>query len=200
LHTRSRRVGRRGAVQAIHGANSMCGDRVGRPLCPLAAQPSTFPPGDPGKIAAVIFRARAIVDNAFATPNLQSPPESGAELVTHRATEYPDGRSDIVLGAVVGKDEDYGRMESCSRNLGSTPALLVAVLLIRKSTTPAVGVRAQSRTTGCLAMWRVGKPGECDISNPGRTGKFVFAGLSREEPEALLAALDGAFWAEGVCP
>ena len=44
------------------------------------------------------------VDNTFATPFLQQPLGLGADIVMHSATKYLAGHSDVVLGALVVKD------------------------------------------------------------------------------------------------
>ena len=46
-----------------------------------------------------------IVDNCFATPYLQQPIKSGADLVVHSATKYMDGQGRVLGGVVVGKKE-----------------------------------------------------------------------------------------------
>jgi cystathionine beta-lyase len=45
------------------------------------------------------------VDNTFATPYLQQPLDLGADVVMHSATKYLGGHSDVVMGALVVKDE-----------------------------------------------------------------------------------------------
>jgi len=45
------------------------------------------------------------VDNTFATPFLQNPLDLGADFVVHSVTKYLSGHSDVVMGAVVTKDE-----------------------------------------------------------------------------------------------
>jgi len=60
-------------------------------------------------IAAVarITRARGVplmVDNTFATPYLQQPLELGADLPHHSMTKYLGGPSDVVGGALVGRE------------------------------------------------------------------------------------------------
>ncbi len=45
------------------------------------------------------------VDNTFATPYLQKPLDLGADIVMHSATKYLAGHSDVILGALVVKDE-----------------------------------------------------------------------------------------------
>lgn len=45
------------------------------------------------------------VDNTFATPYLQLPLDLGADIVMHSATKYLGGHSDVVMGALIVKDE-----------------------------------------------------------------------------------------------
>ena len=46
-----------------------------------------------------------VVDNTFATPLLQQPLSTGADIVVHSATKMISGHSDVLLGAVVTRDE-----------------------------------------------------------------------------------------------
>ena len=45
------------------------------------------------------------VDNTFATPYLQKPLDLGADIVMHSATKYLAGHSDVILGALIIKDD-----------------------------------------------------------------------------------------------
>ena len=45
------------------------------------------------------------VDNTFATPYLQKPLDLGADIVMHSATKYLAGHSDVILGALILKDD-----------------------------------------------------------------------------------------------
>ena len=61
-------------------------------------------------IAAVAEIAQSVgallcVDNTFATPYLQSPLDLGADIVMHSVTKYLGGHSDVIMGALVTKDE-----------------------------------------------------------------------------------------------
>lgn len=47
-----------------------------------------------------------IIDNTFASPYLQTPLDLGADIVMHSATKYLGGHSDVVLGALVVKDNE----------------------------------------------------------------------------------------------
>ncbi len=61
------------------------------------------------KAAAVIAKKHNLllaVDNTFATPYLQQPLDLGADIVMHSATKYLGGHSDVVMGALVVRDEE----------------------------------------------------------------------------------------------
>jgi cystathionine beta-lyase len=45
------------------------------------------------------------IDNTFATPYLQLPLELGADIVMHSATKYLGGHSDVIMGALIVKNE-----------------------------------------------------------------------------------------------
>ncbi|MEL0643640.1 cystathionine gamma-synthase [Olleya sp. Ti.3.14] len=49
------------------------------------------------------------VDNTFATPYLQQPLDLGADIVMHSATKYLGGHSDLVMGALIVKDQDLAK-------------------------------------------------------------------------------------------
>lgn len=49
------------------------------------------------------------VDNTFATPYLQKPLDLGADIVMHSATKYLGGHSDVVMGALVCKNEKIAK-------------------------------------------------------------------------------------------
>ncbi|WP_282079694.1 cystathionine gamma-synthase [Aquimarina algiphila] len=60
------------------------------------------------KAVAMISKKHNIVlavDNTFATPYLQRPLDLGADIVMHSATKYMGGHSDVVMGALIVKDE-----------------------------------------------------------------------------------------------
>jgi len=49
------------------------------------------------------------VDNTFATPYLQRPLDLGADIVMHSATKYIGGHSDLVMGALIAKDDEVAK-------------------------------------------------------------------------------------------
>lgn len=70
------------------------------------------------------------VDNTFATPFLQNPLDLGADIVMHSATKYLGGHSDVVMGALIVKDEElanklYFIQNSCGAVCGPMDSFLV---------------------------------------------------------------------------
>jgi cystathionine beta-lyase/cystathionine gamma-synthase len=56
-------------------------------------------------VKAVNSEILVSVDNTFATPYLQRPLDLGADIVMHSATKYLGGHSDLVMGALMVKNE-----------------------------------------------------------------------------------------------
>lgn len=72
----------------------------------------TFEVQDVPAIAAAA-RARGvttIIDNTWATPLCFRPIEHGVDLVVHALTKYQSGNSDILLGAVVARDDAHWKL------------------------------------------------------------------------------------------
>ncbi len=73
-----------------------------------------------------------VVDNTFATPLLQQPLSTGADIVVHSATKMISGHSDVLLGAVVTRDEAaYERLTHFRHNFGAIPGPMEAYLALR---------------------------------------------------------------------
>ena len=82
--------------------------------------------------AAHAAGAYVVVDNTFATPVLQRPLEWGVDLVVHSATKYLSGHSDVLMGAVVTRDEELLRVLKGRRDLlGAIPGTFEAWLALR---------------------------------------------------------------------
>ncbi|WP_299675153.1 cystathionine gamma-synthase [uncultured Dokdonia sp.] len=64
------------------------------------------------KAASLVAKKHHIllaVDNTFATPYLQQPLDLGADIVMHSATKYIGGHSDLVMGALIVKNEQLAK-------------------------------------------------------------------------------------------
>jgi cystathionine gamma-synthase len=75
-----------------------------------------------------------VVDNTFATPLLQRPLESGADIVLHSATKLISGHSDVLLGALVARADDprtFDALDAIRRSFGACPGPMEAYLALR---------------------------------------------------------------------
>ena len=73
-----------------------------------------------------------VVDNTFATPYLQRPLELGADLVVHSMTKYLGGHSDVVGGAIIGRDKELGEKLAYLQNaIGGIQGPMDSFLVLR---------------------------------------------------------------------
>ncbi len=76
--------------------------------------------------------AYVVVDNTFATPLLQTPLDLDVDIVVHSATKFLAGHSDVLLGALVTRDEQlHGVLKGRRDLVGATPGTLEAWLALR---------------------------------------------------------------------
>jgi len=72
------------------------------------------------------------VDNTFASPYLQTPIDLGADIVMHSVTKYLGGHSDVVMGALVVKDDAlHERLAFIQNSCGATPGPQDCFLVLR---------------------------------------------------------------------
>lgn len=72
------------------------------------------------------------VDNTFASPFLQNPLDQGADIVMHSATKYLSGHSDVVMGALVTKDEHLAKeLYKIQNSCGAVPGPQDCFLVLR---------------------------------------------------------------------
>jgi cystathionine gamma-synthase len=90
--------------------------------------------------------ARVVVDNTFATPLFQQPLDLGADIVVHSATKYLAGHSDLLMGALVTRDDELlGVLKGRRDLLGAIPGAFEAWLALRGLRTLSVRLdRAQA--------------------------------------------------------
>ncbi len=88
-------------------------------------------------IAAVVELCKGkdilkVVDNTFATPYLQNPLDLGVDIVLHSVTKYLGGHSDVVMGAVVVKDDELrDRLAFIQNTCGAVPGPQDCFLVLR---------------------------------------------------------------------
>ncbi|MFM7388815.1 MAG: trans-sulfuration enzyme family protein, partial [Bacteroidota bacterium] len=72
------------------------------------------------------------VDNTFATPFLQSPLDLGADIVMHSVTKYLGGHSDVIMGALITKEESIAQeIYRIQNSSGAVTAPMDSFLVLR---------------------------------------------------------------------
>ena len=99
-------------------------------------------------------RVRLCVDNTFMTPYFQRPLDLGADLVVHSTTKYLNGHSDIVGGAVIGRDRDLrARLAFIQNSLGGSQPAFDSFLVLRGTKTLAVRMERHQANALVVARW-----------------------------------------------
>jgi cystathionine gamma-synthase len=112
-----------------------------------------------------------VVDNTFATPLLQRPLDLGADVVAHSATKYLAGHSDVVLGALVTRDEaTYQAFDHRRRGYGAIPGPFETWLALRGMRTLALRVERAQATARHLDARLRSHPAVQEVRYPGFGG------------------------------
>jgi cystathionine gamma-lyase len=112
--------------------------------------------------------ALVVVDNTFATPYFQQPFELGADLIVHSVTKYLAGHSDLVQGAVIGKDpaifEPVGFLQNA---LGGIPGPFDCWLTLRGLKTLELRMDRHAQNAIAVAEALAGHPRVRQVYFPG---------------------------------
>ena len=94
-------------------------------------------------------------DNTWATPVLQRPFESGADLVVHSTTKYFGGHSDVTGGMVVAKSEDgiFARIRMIQQAAGAVPSPFECWLTLRGTRTLPYRMRGHCDNADAVARF-----------------------------------------------
>jgi cystathionine beta-lyase/cystathionine gamma-synthase len=112
--------------------------------------------------------ARLIVDNTFASPCLQRPIESGADLVTPSTTKYLNGHSDSVGGVVIAtRDEDIEWLSFVQNAAGAILSPFDSWLVLRGTKTLPIRMAQHSANGLALAQFLAGHPKVRHVYYPG---------------------------------
>ncbi len=108
------------------------------------------------------------VDNTFASPYLQQPLDLGADIVVHSATKYLGGHSDVILGAIVVKDEGLAQRLAFIQNAaGAVPGPQDCFLILRGIKTLHLRVERACANAARIAEWLSAHPKVRNIYYPG---------------------------------
>ena len=112
--------------------------------------------------------AYVVVDNTFATPLLQQPLSLDADLVVHSATKFIAGHSDVLLGAVVTRDDQLHDVLKKRRDMiGATPGTFETWLALRGLRTLHVRLERAQANAAELVRRLGDHPAIAEVRYPG---------------------------------
>jgi cystathionine beta-lyase/cystathionine gamma-synthase len=108
------------------------------------------------------------VDNTFASPYLQNPLDSGADIVMHSATKYLGGHSDVIQGALMMNDAGLReRLYFIQKSCGAVPGPQDCFLVLRGIKTLGVRMKAHCENGIKIANWLQQHPKVAKVYWPG---------------------------------
>ncbi len=133
------------------------------------------------RAAARACAARGVllaVDNTFMTPYFQRPLDLGADLVVHSTTKYLNGHSDVVGGAVIGRDPTLrARFAFVQNSMGGSQPAFDSFLVLRGTKTLAVRMERHQENALRVARW---------LEKRREVARVIYPGL-RSHPQHALA-------------
>jgi cystathionine gamma-synthase len=128
--------------------------------------------------------APMVVDNTVATAMLQQPLDFGAVASLYSLTKSASGHSDVILGAVVSRDQDLLAEVRDWRTYGGGIAGPVETwLAMRGLKTLPLRIERQSRNAQAIAEYLAGHPRVRAVHYPG-----LLTGAAREVADAQMPA------------
>jgi cystathionine beta-lyase/cystathionine gamma-synthase len=119
---------------------------------------------------AAAHDARMVADNTLATPLLQQPFDLGSSANVYSLTKALGGHSDLLLGAVVSRDQDLiVRLREWRTLVGAIPGAFAAWLAARSLKTLAVRLQRQCENAMAIAEF---------LANHERVTAVHYPGLS----------------------
>jgi cystathionine gamma-lyase len=120
------------------------------------------------------------VDNTFATPFLQNPLSLGADIVMHSLTKYMAGHSDVVMGALIVKDDELHQKLAFIQNAsGATPGPMDCFLVLRGLKTLHVRMERHCQNAKEIAQFLYHHP---------KIGHVYYPGLAHHVGHALASS------------
>ncbi len=115
----------------------------------------TFEMQDLPALAKVAHANNALLvsDNTWATPLLMRPFDLGVDVSIHSATKYIAGHSDLVMGAIMCREELYKTIKRAHRNIGAVSGGDNAYLALRGLRTIAVRLKQHQEHAMEVAKW-----------------------------------------------
>jgi cystathionine gamma-synthase len=115
--------------------------------------------------------AYVVVDNTFATPLLQQPLEWDVDLVVHSATKFIGGHADLLMGAIVTRDDELYSVLKGRRDLvGAIPGAFEAWLALRGLRTLPLRIERSQANAAELVRRLRERPDVAEVRYPGFGG------------------------------
>lgn len=116
------------------------------------------------------------VDNTFATPYLQQPLDLGADIIMHSATKYLGGHSDLVMGALMVKDDELAKkIHFIQFACGAIAGPQDSFLALRGIKTLHLRVQRHSENGLEIAKYLVSHPKVAEVYYPGLENRKNYA-------------------------
>jgi cystathionine beta-lyase/cystathionine gamma-synthase len=109
----------------------------------------------------------SVIDNTFASPINQQPIALGIDIVTHSATKYMGGHSDISAGAIICAQSHFAQLWNAAIHFGGNLNMHTCYLLERSLKTLALRVRQQNANAQALAEFLSAHPAIERVYYPG---------------------------------
>lgn len=108
------------------------------------------------------------VDNTFSSPFLQNPLDLGADMVTHSATKYIGGHSDVVHGCIMTSDDSIAeRLRFIQNAAGAVPGPMDCFLVLRGIKTLPLRVERSCHNAMAIAEYLKAHPKVSKVYYPG---------------------------------
>ena len=120
-----------------------------------------------GKISKK-YNITFVVDNTFATPYLQKPLDLGADIVMHSLTKYMGGHSDVVMGALVCKNDLLAeKLYFLQNSCGAIPSPMDSFLVLRGIKTLHIRMQRHCENAKIIAHFLKDHPKVGNVYWPG---------------------------------
>lgn len=119
-------------------------------------------------VRSINSELKICVDNTFATPVLQTPLDLGVDVVMHSVTKYLGGHSDVIMGALVTRDEGLAKeLYFIQNSSGAICGPMDAFLVLRGIKTLHLRMKAHCENGAAIANFLRGHGKISEVRWPG---------------------------------